>query len=183
MHPSPTQFTYGHRSVLMAYSLPDSEFGTCHDPPGARSPFACSGCYSLQCCVLLSSFRPYLIPGCHGKPCKGVCDTDFISDCISPCFSASVHALTQTWFLRRSYPPFIAHTGSCARLESSFRLQLSLLRKVFAGCCQSLLGAGPSRRYLRNPCTGARSGNVSFADCVILLTPSPCDRRYRLRVL
>ena len=30
-----------------------------------------------------------------------------------------------------------------------------LIRRVFAGCCQSLLGDGPSRRYLCNPCTGA----------------------------
>ncbi|QTA85048.1 Uncharacterized protein dnm_010510 [Desulfonema magnum] len=27
------------------------------------------------------------------------------------------------------------------------------------------------------------SGNVSFADCVILSAPSPCERRYRLRAL
>ena len=26
---------------------------------------------------------------------------------------------------------------------------------VYAGCCYSLLGDGPSRRYLRNPCMGA----------------------------
>jgi hypothetical protein len=31
----------------------------------------------------------------------------------------------------------------------------SLIRGVFAGCCQSLLGNGPSRRYLCNPCIGA----------------------------
>jgi hypothetical protein len=30
-----------------------------------------------------------------------------------------------------------------------------LIGRVFAGCCQSLLGDGPSRRYLCNPCTGA----------------------------
>jgi len=30
-----------------------------------------------------------------------------------------------------------------------------LIRRVFAGCRQSLLGDGPSRRYLRNPCMGA----------------------------
>jgi hypothetical protein len=30
-----------------------------------------------------------------------------------------------------------------------------LIRRVLAGCCQSLLGDGPSRRYLCNPCTGA----------------------------
>ena len=29
------------------------------------------------------------------------------------------------------------------------------IQRVFAGCCQSLLGDGPSRRYLCNPCVGA----------------------------
>jgi hypothetical protein len=29
------------------------------------------------------------------------------------------------------------------------------IRRVFAVCCQSLLGDGPSRRYLCNPCIGA----------------------------
>ena len=46
------------------------------------------------------------------------------------------------------YPSFTAHTGSCARPNPSRRLRSSLLRQVFAGCCQSLLGGGPSRRYL-----------------------------------
>ena len=32
---------------------------------------------------------------------------------------------------------------------------VSLIKRVFAGCCQSLLGDGPSRRYLCNPCIGA----------------------------
>ncbi len=58
-------------------------------------------------------------------------------------------------YLNRHYPVLFAHTGSWARPQSSFRLQLSLLRKVFAGCCQSLLEDGPSRRYLRIPCIGA----------------------------
>jgi len=31
----------------------------------------------------------------------------------------------------------------------------SLVRWVFAACCQSLLGNGPSRHYLCNPCIGA----------------------------
>ena len=31
----------------------------------------------------------------------------------------------------------------------------TLLRRLLAGCHQSLLGVGPSRRYLRNPCIGA----------------------------
>ena len=36
-----------------------------------------------------------------------------------------------------------------------YRLRLSLIRKVFAGCCQPLLEDGPSRRYLHNLCKGA----------------------------
>ncbi len=58
-------------------------------------------------------------------------------------------------YLNRHCPVLFAHTGSWARPQSSFRLQLSLLRKVSAGCCQSLLEDGPSRRYLRIPCIGA----------------------------
>jgi hypothetical protein len=34
-------------------------------------------------------------------------------------------------------------------------LRLSLLPRVFAGCCKPLLGTGPSRHYLCNPCVGA----------------------------
>jgi hypothetical protein len=34
-------------------------------------------------------------------------------------------------------------------------LFVTLIRRVFAGCCQSLLEDGPSRRYLSNPCIGA----------------------------
>ena len=57
--------------------------------------------------------------------------------------------------LNRHYPVLIAHTGSWARPKSSPRLRLSLLRWVFAGCCQSLLDDGPSRLCLCNPCVGA----------------------------
>jgi hypothetical protein len=55
----------------------------------------------------------------------------------------------------RHYPSFIALTDSWARPRPSCRLRLSLFLQVFAGCCQSLLGIDPSRRYLRNPCIGA----------------------------
>ena len=57
--------------------------------------------------------------------------------------------------VRRYYPSFIAHTGSWARPKPSRRLRSSLLRLVFAGCHQSLLGDGPSRRYLCNLYMGA----------------------------
>ena len=47
-----------------------------------------------------------------------------------------------------SYSHFIAPTGSCAKPLPSCRLWHSLLRQVFAGCCQPLLRSGSSRRYL-----------------------------------
>ena len=50
--------------------------------------------------------------------------------------------------LGESYPSFIARTDSCAKPLPSVRLWLSLLRSVFAGCCQPLLRNGPSRLYL-----------------------------------
>ena len=50
--------------------------------------------------------------------------------------------------VRGHYPSFIAPTSSCARPNSSPWLRLSLFHGVFAGCRQSLLQDGPSRRYL-----------------------------------
>jgi hypothetical protein len=52
--------------------------------------------------------------------------------------------------VRGLYPSFIAPTSSCARPNSSPWLRLALFHGVFAGCRQSLLQDGPSRRYLRN---------------------------------
>ena len=46
------------------------------------------------------------------------------------------------------YPSFLAPTDSCARPSSSHLLDFRLVWWVFAGCHQSLLDAGPSRRYL-----------------------------------
>ena len=50
-------------------------------------------------------------------------------------------------------------------LLPSIRLRHSLARTVFAGCCQPLLGTGPSRRYLcqsfptcLDPCSGRSQG-------------------------
>ncbi len=45
----------------------------------------------------------------------------------------------------------------CARPPPSPRLGSRLARRVFAGCRQSLLGDGPSRHYLCDPCAGART--------------------------
>ena len=57
--------------------------------------------------------------------------------------------------IRKHYHSFIAHTGSWARPKPSRWLRLSLFQPVFAGCCRSLLGDGPSRRYLCNLYIGA----------------------------
>ena len=66
------------------------------------------------------------------------------------------------WCLRHHvrgiYPSFIAHTGSCARPKPSHCLDFTLDQWVFVTPwrdCQSLLGVGPSRHYLCNPCVGA----------------------------
>ncbi len=51
-------------------------------------------------------------------------------------------------FLHSSY-------GLMRQNESLPTSRFSLVRWVFAGCRQSLLGNGPSRHYLCNPCVGA----------------------------
>ena len=55
------------------------------------------------------------------------------------------------------YPSFIAPMSPCARPKPSSCLGFLLVHAVFAGCCQPLLGDGPSRRYLCDPCVGART--------------------------
>jgi len=45
------------------------------------------------------------------------------------------------------YPAFIAHIGSCDDPKPSTHLRNEPRHAVFAGCCQALLGLGPSRRY------------------------------------
>jgi len=54
-------------------------------------------------------------------------------------------------------PSFIAHTSPCAKPKPSPRLGFRLAREVLAGCYQPLLGDGPSRHYLCDPCAGART--------------------------
>ncbi len=53
------------------------------------------------------------------------------------------------------YPAFNATANSCVKPMSSSRLVAILERSVFAGCRQSLLEIGSSRRYLRSLCQGA----------------------------
>jgi hypothetical protein len=43
----------------------------------------------------------------------------------------------------RHCPSFIAHTGSCVRPSPSHRFRYTLIRRVFAGCCQSVAGKWP----------------------------------------
>jgi hypothetical protein len=77
-----------------------------------------------------------------------------------------------THHIRGHYPSFIAHMHSRARPKPSRRLQLSLIRRVFAGCCQSLLGDGPSRRYLRKSISGCLDPYPGgFLWCIYPLLP------------
>lgn len=48
----------------------------------------------------------------------------------------------------RRYSALIAHMDSCANPAPSLYLGCTLGIQVFAGCCQPLLGEGPSRCYL-----------------------------------
>ena len=57
--------------------------------------------------------------------------------------------------LRGHYSSFLAQTGSCVRPSPSRRLGGPSYAGCLAGCRQSLLGDGPSRHYLCNPCVGA----------------------------
>jgi hypothetical protein len=50
---------------------------------------------------------------------------------------------------------FNTTTNSCVRPSPSARLVVILVQAIFAGCRQSLLEIGPSRRYLRSLCQGA----------------------------
>ena len=59
--------------------------------------------------------------------------------------------------VRWSYPSFIAHTGSCARTNSSRRLRFNYYNRSLQVVTPAPagLGDGPSRHYLYNPCVGA----------------------------
>ena len=59
--------------------------------------------------------------------------------------------------LEGRYPLVVARTSSCARPPPSPRLGSRLAHGVFAGSRQSLLGDGPSRHYLCDPCVSART--------------------------
>src|ERR1035441_1893283 len=90
----------------------------------------------------MSGSAAFTMPATHQEP---LCPTEGVN------FSRnSVVALFQSALpdLRRSY-----------RLMRQTKLLLptsvSLVRQVFAGCCEPLLEDGPSRRYLCDPCTGA----------------------------
>ena len=57
--------------------------------------------------------------------------------------------------LRGHYSSFLASYGLMRQTKSLPAPRWSLVRRVLAGCRQSLLGDGPSRHYLCNPCVGA----------------------------
>ena len=89
--------------------------------------------------------------------------------------------------LEGRYPFFVAHTGSCARPYPSRLLRHGLVRRVFAGCYQPLLGDGPSRRYLCESFSGcldlypggSQGAHTRFFPCDIGLPhPHPAGRRH-----
>jgi hypothetical protein len=55
------------------------------------------------------------------------------------------------------YPSFFAPRAHAPGQIPLAHFRFPLVRRVFAGCRQSLLRDGPSRRYLCDPCTGART--------------------------
>ena len=56
---------------------------------------------------------------------------------------------------RRELPLLHRSYGLMRRTKTLPLISAFPIQRVFAGCCQCLLGDGPSRRYLCNPCTGA----------------------------
>jgi len=50
--------------------------------------------------------------------------------------------------LRWRYPSVIATTSPCVSPSPSHGLSFIFVPRIFAGCCQPLLGEAPSRRYL-----------------------------------
>ena len=56
---------------------------------------------------------------------------------------------------QRELPLFLRSYGLMRQTITLPAPRWSLGRRVFAGCHQSLLGDGPSRHYLCNPCVGA----------------------------
>ena len=57
--------------------------------------------------------------------------------------------------VRRRYPPFLAHTDSCARPSSSRRFRFPLFGQSLQVAVSPCWKVGPSRRYLHNLCKGA----------------------------
>ena len=93
---------------------------------------------------------PVLSPAVSPPQCPLLTESRFAQRRELPSIgTASMRCLSQR------YPTFIARTGSCVRPKPFCRLQLSLVRQIFAGCDEPLLGVGPSRRYLCDLCIGA----------------------------
>jgi hypothetical protein len=97
----------------------------------------------------VTSFTGHGVPSCAALvPARA--ESPFACNEALPCCSVmSKH------HVRRHYSSFIAHMDSCAEPNPFLQLRVLLFRRIFAGCCLSPLGEGPSRRYLRNPYIGA----------------------------
>ncbi len=86
----------------------------------------------------------------------------YVRSCLDPPSAQSPFARLRCYRRRQdvvhpvsgSYPSFIAPMDSCDEPYPSCRFRF-LIRQVFAGCYQPLLGIGPSRCYLLSLCVGA----------------------------
>lgn len=132
--------------------LSGSVSGACLDPPSAQSLFARTRRYLVRRSVRLSFKTSPLLSQRQSKLYKETVIGSAYPPVINRhtlCAAASPAQWRESMrCVRERYPPFFAHTGSCARPKSSCGLRFSLMPQVFAGCCQSLLEDGPSRRYL-----------------------------------
>ena len=132
--------------------LSGSVSGACLDPPSAQSLFARTRRYLVRRGVRLSFKTSPLLSQRQSKLYKETVIGSAYPPVINRhtlCAAASPAQWRESMRrVRERYPPFFAHTGSCARPKSSCGLRFSLMPQVFAGCCQSLLEDGPSRRYL-----------------------------------
>jgi hypothetical protein len=90
----------------------------------------------------MSGSGTFTMPATHREP---LCPGDGVTvsrNSVSALFQPALPDLHRSYWLMRQakiLPP----------------ASVSLFRQVFAGCYEPLLEDGPSRRYLRGPCTGA----------------------------
>ena len=90
-------------------------------------------------------------PTCPGTPGAAKCPESLCtlkvlplaSWCLAPCPWVLLHVHCSYGLMRQSSTLLVSRSYP--------------QHQVYAGCCQPLLGEGPSRRYLCDPCVGART--------------------------